>query len=226
VLAGIERHARRHATTLPMAMVGAIYAALARIADVDDPIVLVMVEKRDRAELRELFTNLTAIMPCRVSGGRDPVPVVAARVAAQLVAGAEHSDPLMRTPTLWNDFWARAPRAVRRLVERVCPELVAEYVFALVPLERKRDRVMFVVNILPEVTQRQADHHIARARALPELLVPGDLVTGTDALLDRTLQIHVTNAGGVVVNLYGGGVSQAGLDEINDRLVAALAELT
>jgi amino acid adenylation domain-containing protein len=225
-LAGIDRYARRHAITRSMAMVGAIYAALARIADVDDPSVLVMVEKRDRAELRELFTNLTAIMPCRVSGGRADVQDVASRVAAQLVAGAEHSDALMRTPTFWNDFWERAPRGLRWLIERACPELVAQYLFALVPLERKHDRVMFVVNILPEVTQRPASQHLVRARGLPEMLVPGDLVTGTDALLDRTLQIHVTNAGGVAINLYGGGLSQAGLDEINDCLAGALVELT
>jgi hypothetical protein len=223
-LSRIEQFARRNAATPALALVGGIYAALARLADADDPTALVMIEKRDRAELRELFTNLTAIMPCRVAGAREAVPQVAARVAAQLLEGAEHTDPLMRHPTLWNDFWAGSPRAAR-ILERVLPERAAQYIRALVPLERKRDRLMFVINVLPEVGQSHAGERITRARELPHMLVPTDLVTGADALLDRTLQVHVTNAGGVAVHLYGGGLSQAGLDEINDRIASALGEL-
>jgi hypothetical protein len=234
--ARLDAYAREHAISLPLALVGAIYRGLACAAGLDAPTALVMFDKRDRAELRELFCNLTAVMPCRVAGARGPAREVTARVARQLVASAEHTDHLMRRPTLWNDFWAHVPRVARRAIETlgrrlargwdVDPALVAEYLFALVPaFERKADRVMFAINILPEVTQPTDRHTITRQRSLPEMLLPGDLVTGADALLDRTLQVHVTNAGGVVVNLYGGGLAQTALDEINDHIAAALAEL-
>jgi aryl carrier-like protein len=236
MLARLEAYAREHAISLPLALVGAIYRGLASATDLDAPTALVMVEKRDRAELRELFCNLTAVMPCRVAGARGLAREVAARVARQLVASAEHTDHLMRRPTLWNDFWAHVPWGARRAMSAlgrwlargwdVDPALVAEYLFALVPpFERKGDRVMFVINILPEVTQPTDGHTITRQRSLPEMLLPGDLVTSADSLLDRTLQVHVTNAGGVVVNLYGGGLAQTALDEINDHIAAALAEL-
>jgi amino acid adenylation domain-containing protein len=235
VLDRVAGYARRHTTSVPIAMIGAIYAAVAQVTESDDPTLLVMIEKRDRAELRELFGNLTAVMACRVERGRDAVGDVVARVGRQLVASYEHTDHLMRRPTLWNDFWTRAPRVARRAVEAlgarlarrwsIDPALVAEYAFALLPaFERKAGRVMIVVNILPELVQSPG-RTITRRRRLPEMLKPNDLVTGADALIDRTLQIHVTNAGGVAVNLYGGGLSQQGLDEVNDRIAAVLAEL-
>jgi amino acid adenylation domain-containing protein len=231
----LARYARDRAVSVPLAMIGAIYAALARVVEADDPTLLVMIEKRDRAELRDLFTNLTALMTCRVDSGRADVADVADRVARQLVASAEHTDHVMRRPTSWNDFWTRAPRPLRRAVEAlsaslarrwsVAPELVAQYVFALVPIQRRGREVMVAVNVMPEVSEPSAGGRIVRRRDFPALVKSDDLITGADVLLDRTLQIHVTNAGGVAVNLYGGGLSQQGLDEITDRIVSAFEEL-
>ena len=233
-LAALDRYARNHGLSTPLALIGGLYAALAHVAEVADPTVLVMTEKRDRAELRELFTNLTGVMPCRIANGRAALDTVVGEVARRLLASAEHSDALMRRPTLWNDFWAHAPRARRlvsslgsRLARRwpVERDLIAEYIFALVPaFERRANRLIFAINVMPEIMQRTTGC-ITRDRELPDMLKPGDLITNGDALLARTLQIHVTNARAPVVNLYGGGLAQHALDEINDRIAATLGAL-
>jgi amino acid adenylation domain-containing protein len=243
---GVAAHARRNATSIPIALIGAIHAALARIVVTGDPALLVMIDKRDRAELRDVFANLTAVMACHVGDARGSVADVAARVARQLVASAEHSDDLMRRPTLWNDLWARAPAPAAALVRalsarlarrwpdaRLDPEILAEYVFAIVPPPERRGgdrRILIAVNILPEVARGAPDatggFAITHERELPLMLRPGDLVVGTDPLLDRALQIHVTrDARGIVVNLYGGAIDPEGLDELGDAIVAALDEL-
>src|SRR5262249_54582127 len=136
----VAGHARRAATSVPIALIGAIHAALARIVVTGDPALLVMVDRRDRAELRDLFGNLTAIMACHIGDARGPVAEVAARVARQLVASAEHADDLMRRTTLWNDLWTRAPAPAARLVRalgarlarrwpdaQLAPEVLADY---------------------------------------------------------------------------------------------------
>ena len=92
-------------------------------------------------------------------------------------------------------------------------------------------RIIAALNVLPEVYRSEpppaGEVRIVRRRTLPLMLRPGDL-RGGDALLDRTLQIHVTRSerGAVTVNLYGGGMHQRGLDEIADRIVAVAEELT
>jgi hypothetical protein len=236
-LAGrLATYSREHAISLPLALIGCVYAALGRIVEADAPTLLVMVEKRDRAELRDLFTNRTAPMRVRLAGeARAPVADVVARVARQLVASYEHSDHLMRHPTLWNDFWAGAPRPLVWAVERLsahlarrwglAPSVLAQYAFALVP-DRRRRELVAVLNILPEVYEPPRGTIVPR-RELPHMLRSGDLVTNTDALLDRTLQIHVTRdaARRIVVNLYGGRLTQEALDEVNDRIVVSLVEL-
>jgi amino acid adenylation domain-containing protein len=246
-LAGaLAAHARRHATSVPIALIGAIHAALARIVVTGDPALLVMIDKRDRAELRDVFANLTAVMACHIGDARGPVAGVAARVARQLVASAERSDGVMRRPTLWNDLWAHAPAPAVALVRalsarlarrwpdaRLDPEVLAEYVFAIVPPPGRRGgdrRILIAVNILPEVARdaprATGEFAITHERELPLMLRPGDLVVGSDPVLDRALQIHVArDARGIVVNLYGGAIDPAGLDELGDAIVTALDEL-
>lgn len=222
LLDGLRTYARDNATSLPVVLVGAIYAALGRTLASDDPTLIVMIDKRDRAELRELFTNLTGLVRCQPGAARAPVRDVARRVATRLLESAEHSDLSMRYPTQWNDFWADLPRAkaiVRKLVPRV-----AELLFAIVPV-RRADGILIAVNVLPEVTDAPGSA-ITRQRDLHHMLRRGDLLVGTDKLLDKTLQIHVTRDDrGVAVNLYGGRLHQRALDTISAAIVDALHEL-
>src|SRR5262249_21705401 len=159
--------ARTHASTVPIAMIGAISAGLRLALQRDDLTLLLMIDKRDRPELRALFTTMTGLMPLRTSGN----------VAAQLLASYAHSDHLMREPTLWNDSWPRAP--LRRRFEHT---LFAQYLFALVPSPRRERAIMVVVNILPEVYQPEP-RHIVPTRTIDLILRPGDLVIGSDPLL-------------------------------------------
>jgi hypothetical protein len=154
-------------------------------------------------------------------GARGPVAEVVTRVRDQLVASYDHTDHMMRRATRWNDFWPTAPR---RLVR---PRL-AQWLAALAPPPGDR-RVLVAVNVMPEVYRVDpppaGEVRLTRARALPQMLRPGDL-RGGDALLDRTLQIHVTRvAHDVTVNLYGGGMHQRGLDEVADHIAMAAAEV-
>jgi len=209
------RRARDEGSSLPMAMINAIAAGVREALERDDLTLSLMIEKRDRAELADLFTTMTALMPVRAT---------TADLRDQLLASYAHTDYLMRIPTLWNDSWASAPRAVRRLLERAHP-LLARYLFALVPYPG-RDGLMICVNILPEVYQPEP-REIVRRRRIEHILRPTDFVIGSDPLLDRTLQIHVTREDGeTVVNLYGGGIAQHGLDEIGTRIARAFEAAT
>jgi hypothetical protein len=195
----------------------------------------VRIEKRDRAELRSLFTTMTAVMPVRLRG-RPALDDLLARTGDQLMASYERTDHLMRRPTLWNDSWAAAPRLLRRLVAWLTArhELLTPYVFAIVPFPRRRrgrDReILIAVNILPEVYHTEPaapdEVRVERNRTIELILRPGDLIINSDAMLDRTLQIHVTREDDrIVLNLYGGGIDQAGLDEIARAIAGTLERL-
>jgi amino acid adenylation domain-containing protein len=234
----VARRARDHASSLPIAIIGSISAALGQVLSCDDPTLLLMIEKRDRAELRSLFTTMTALMPFRLRG-RPALDNLLARTGDQLMASYARTDHLMRRPTLWNDSWVGAPRLLRRLVARLTArhELLAPYVFAIVPFPRRRRgrgrEILIAVNILPEVYHSApaapaapGEVRVERRRTIDLILRPGDLIINSDAMLDRTLQIHVTREGDrIVINLYGGGIDQAGLDEIARAIAGTLERL-
>jgi len=231
---------------VPIILIAAVGASIAGTAGLDEVTLLLFLEKRERAETRELFGNLASVMPVRLRAAATLDELVA-RTGEQLLASYEHTDPLMRRPTLFNDFWRDAPAPLRRLVgalgrrlarrwpqARLDPDVLAGYLFALVPWPRRRraDRdVVVAVNVLPEVYQPEPGgpdgFRITRRRSLPLILRPGDLIIGTDPMLDRTLHCHVSRSerGRIAVNLYGGGIDPAGLDEINQRIVAGLGSL-
>jgi amino acid adenylation domain-containing protein len=187
---------------LAVALVAAIGDAVCSELALDEITLLLMIDKRDRAELRSLFTTMTALMPVRVHRGMS-----LAALRDQLLASYEHTDHLMRVPTMWNDAWPRSPLRSRG----------ARYLRALAP----RRGLLVCVNILPEVFDPEPVE-ISRRRTIDHVLRPGDIVPGSDALLDRTLQIHVTREpAGTVVNLYGGGFDQRGLDAIAARIALA-----
>ncbi len=242
--AGLAAAARSRGVTLPIAVIGAVHAALAGIALRGDPTLLLMVEKRDHAAARELVTTLAALMRVRVPGAAGAaVGEVVDRVGAQLFASYDHSDHLMRRPTLFNDFWARAPRPLARLAgglsgllarrwpaAALAPDALAQIVFAIVPApERRRGPrdVLACVNLWPEVTEPDRPGDWLRRRRGHELLLkPGDLVINTDPLIDRTLQITFSRRGGrLAVSLYGGAIDQAGLDELAAGITDACGQL-
>lgn len=65
-----------------------------------------------------------------------------------------------------------------------------------------------------------------RRRTIDLILRPGDLIINSDAVLDRTLHIHVTREDDrIVLNLYGGGIDQAGLDELARAIAGTLERL-
>src|SRR5262249_37585082 len=118
---------------------------------------------RDGRQARPRRAARAVLQPHRgdaLPGGRRARPRTRGRGPRQVGGSAEHTDHLMRRATLWNDFWTRVPRGARRAIEalgrrvargwHVDPALAVEYLFALVPaFERKGDRVMFAINILP-----------------------------------------------------------------------------
>jgi amino acid adenylation domain-containing protein len=194
----------------PVALIHAISAALCRVLACDDLTLLLMIEKRDRGPLRSLFTTLAAPMPVRVRAG-----MASAELQQQLIASYQHSDHMMRVPTLWNDSWRAAPRWLRR-------SLAARYLLAIVPPPGRRNELMICVNILPEVVEPEGVE-IVRRRTIDLILRPNDLVIGADRFFDRTLQIHVTReAGQIVVNVYGGALAPPVLDAIAARTAAEL----
>jgi amino acid adenylation domain-containing protein len=242
----VERYGRMRGVSFAAVAVGAVHAAVARVGG-RAPTLLVVLDNRGRPETRDLFTTLASMIRCRVPrcGSLDEL---VARVGQQLIASCEHADHVMRRPTWFNNFWADAPRPLVGLVNRFAaaaarrwPEAqldtdaLAQYVFAIVPFPRRAARqgrdIVIAVNLLPEVSgpapPRDGGFHIAPARRLPLLLKPGDFVVNTDRLLDRTLEIvFARNARGLIeVNLYGGGIDQAGLDELNAGILAVLREL-
>ena len=240
----LAAYARARGLSLPIAVIGAVYAALARIAVRSDPTVLLMVEKRDQPATRHLVTTLAALMRVHVSGAAGATAdELVDRVGAQLLASYDHSDHLMRQPTLFNDFWVRAPRPLARLVRglsaflarrwpeaELAPDALAQIVFAIVPapeLARGARNILACVNLWPEVTEPdRADDWLLRRRGLELILKPGDLVINTDPLTDRTLQITFSRRGGrLAVTLYGGGIDQAGLDELAAGIARACGEL-
>jgi amino acid adenylation domain-containing protein len=215
-VADVTDRARDLASSLPIAMISAISAGLLDAFEREDLRLLLMIEKRDRPELRTLFATMTALMPLAVRRSDSLVAI-----GHRLLASYDHTDHMMAVPTLWNDSWASAPAIVRRTLTRIASRL-APWLFALVPDPRRRDAIMVCVNVLPEVVQPQTGA-IASTRSIELMLRPSDLVTGSDALLDRTLQIHVTRErDAVVVNFYGGRIHQCGLDEIADRIMRRL----
>jgi hypothetical protein len=156
---------------------------------------------------------------------------------------------MMRVPTLFNDFWIGAPRPARWLLDRVTAaiagrwsdapiegDLLSQYVRAIVPMPRRQrtgdtHRILVMLNVLPEVALAEPPANgglrVLRRRGLELILKPGDVVIGSDALLDNTLQIHVARdaRNRIAVNLFGGAIDQAGLDEINDHIVGVLERL-
>lgn len=248
-LAQLARFAQQHAVTVPIVLIAALHAGVARAFEIDEPTLLLMVEKRDRAEIRTLFTSLAGLMRFRLRGGAALLfDERVRRTGEQLLASYAHSDHLMRRPTLFNDFWHGVPRPVRRAVRALSataagrwpdaeldPDALAEYVFAIVPRSARRPAagaarrdILICVNIMPEVTTAEppatGGFRVVRARTVDQILRPGDLLVGTDALLDRTLQIHLARdrAGKVVINLYGGGLDQRGLDSLQERTFEVL----
>jgi len=91
-------------------------------------------------------------------------------------------------------------------------------------LWRPAHAVVVAINVMPEIHEPApppgGELQVRRRRGVELILRPGDLVIGRDAFLERTLQVHLSrdDAGRVVVNLYGGGITQAGLDEINHAI--------
>ena len=241
---GLAAAARRRGVTVPILLVAAVARAIAGVAAQGDVRLLLFLEKRERAEARDLFANLASMMPVRLDAG-GAVDDLVARTAAQLLASYEHTDHLMRRPTLWNDLWGDAPAPLRRLATRLSarlvarwpearldPDALAQYLFAVVPWPRRPRgggrEVAVAVNVLPEVYQPApaagGDLRVLRRRTLPQILRPGDLVVGGDAMLARVLHVHVSRgeAGGLVVNLYGGAIDPDGLDEIARAIVSTL----
>jgi amino acid adenylation domain-containing protein len=251
LVARLDVYCRERALTVPMAVIGAVYAAMVRTAETDAVTLLLMLDRRARDPTRDLFSNLTALIRCGVAkSGAGTLDELLARLGAQLATSYDHADHQMRRPTFFNDFWATAPRSVRALVAHVGaaisrrwkdvdPDLLAEYFFALVPspagavgrawkrLSRQapetRD-ILIAVNILPEVYEASESLSILRRRDFPLLVRPGDLMINTDLLLDTTLQVQVmrSDRGLLVTNVYGGGMDPQGLDEISDRILEVL----
>lgn len=245
----LTRSAERRAVSLSIVLIAALHAAVADAFENEDPSLLLMLEKRDRAETRALFASLAALMQVRLG---QPRPATfderVARIGAQLMTSLAHSDHLMRRPTQFNDFWRDAPRPVRGAVRTLSaitarrwpeaeldPEVLAEYVFAIVPRFSRRPRagcerreILICINVMPEVLEPEPaparGFRVVRAREIDQILRPGDVQIGTDALLDRTLQVHLARdrSGSVVINLYGGGIDQAGLDVLQERIFEAL----
>ena len=247
----LDAYCRQRALTVPMAVTSAVYAAVVRTAETDDVTLLLMLDKRVLDPTRDLFSNLTALMRCSIAdSGAGTLDELVARLGAQLAISYVHADHQMRRPTLFNDFWTNAPGPLRALVVRVGaalsrrwkdaePDLLAEYFFALVPYPagvmrrawgrlcrrtpRTRD-ILIAVNILPEVYEPNEGLCVQRRREFAMLVKPGDLMINTDLLLDTTLQVHVTRSdrGHLMINLYGGGMDQEGLEEISDRILEVL----
>ncbi len=214
----------------PIDLVAAIGAGVGAALEHPDPTLLLMLEKRDRPGTRDLFTTLASLMPVKLGD----------RPHQRIVAGLEHAAPLLRRPALWHDAWRGAPAPARALIRRLGallarrwpdaaldPESLGDHVFALLPYRLPPRAVAIAVNVLPEVHEPppppRAGLSIVRRRTIEQLLRPDDLVIGRDRFLSRTLQIHLTRAPGgpVVVNLYGGSIHQAGLDEIAARIAEA-----
>lgn len=196
----LSAYAREHRMTVPMALIGAIHASVLAASGQSSATLLVMQDRRRHEETRALFANFTSMMKLHVeTAPGDDLHAVVERVAAQLRASYAHGDHQVRKPTLFSDFWTASPRAARRLVERASAvlnlcwptarlpaDILAEYVFALVPWPRAtlqaklralarprrsssseaaRD-VLIAVNVLPEVLRP------AQARPAPDLRPP------------------------------------------------------
>ena len=86
---------------------------------------------------------------------------------------------------------------------------------------------LFVVAICVNVYPEPQAARIAPSRDLTQLVPTRDFEITTDPLLDRTLQVHVTHDphGALVLNLYGGAIDQAGLDELGRAILDELHRL-
>jgi len=203
--AGLIAASRRRGVSLPITLIAAIHAAVTRLG-ATDPRMLLMIEHRDRPELAGLFTTLASMMPCHVRSS-DDLDALVRDVARAILEGRERADTIMRRPR-----W-----------------LLRAYLGALASWPRGDRRVLVCVNVMPEVTRptpaSPGPIALTACRELPHLLRPDDLVVGKDALLARTLQLHVTRAPELAVNLYGGGLGPEALDELAAHIAACATML-
>lgn len=249
----LREYAKGRKATLPFTVVAGVSAGLARAWGTDRLALLLMLEKRDRPELQGLFANQAVMMRVAVEECQGALGDLVDRIGRQLLQSYGHTDHIIERPTFFNNFWTMAPPPLCRIVERIsagmarlwpeggiAPGLLAQYMFALLQypgLARKgyqgpqvRD-ILVALNIMPEVYRSpnsgREGFRVIRKRSLDLTLRPDDTLINADPLLDLTLQIHFSRneAGLITLNLYGGGIDQAGLEGIRDSVLAALMEI-